>query len=204
MTWLAVWYHDCVRYHGYHVVTSASYFETIWSPFYNFFIWLNKSQIILRKTLIWLSSVELMFKWTTTGKSYPDNKVHGATWGPLGSCRPQMGPVGPRWVPWWPHEPCYQGSYLGDQHAVCHRSFHRRRCGGFIHANMICASAFMALFKHVLCFARSNYPMMPMTPGRNLTAHIAHVYTYVLIGLPLRTVCTLASMPNPDNIIDSR
>ena len=22
-----------------------------------------------------------------------------------------LGPVGPRWAPYWPHEPCYQGSY---------------------------------------------------------------------------------------------
>ena len=29
----------------------------------------------------------------------------GPTWGPLG-------PVGPRWAPCWPHEPCYQGSYV--------------------------------------------------------------------------------------------
>ena len=34
----------------------------------------------------------------------PDSKVHGATchMGPLG-------PVGHRWAPCWPHEPCYQG-----------------------------------------------------------------------------------------------
>ena len=29
-------------------------------------------------------------------------KYMGPTWGPPGSCRPQMGPC-------WPHEPCYQG-----------------------------------------------------------------------------------------------
>ena len=29
-------------------------------------------------------------------------KFMGPTWGPPGSCRPQMGPC-------WPHEPCYQG-----------------------------------------------------------------------------------------------
>ena len=32
----------------------------------------------------------------------PDSKVHGPTWGPPGSCRPQMGPM-------LAHEPCYQG-----------------------------------------------------------------------------------------------
>ena len=29
----------------------------------------------------------------------PDSKVHGAN----------VGPVGPRWAQYWPHEPCYQG-----------------------------------------------------------------------------------------------
>ena len=31
-------------------------------------------------------------------------KFMGPTWGPPGSCRPQMGPC-------WPHEPCYQGRF---------------------------------------------------------------------------------------------
>ena len=31
----------------------------------------------------------------------PDRKVHGAN----------LGPVGPRWAPCWPHEPCYQGTF---------------------------------------------------------------------------------------------
>ena len=30
---------------------------------------------------------------------FPDSKVHGA----------HLGPVGARWDPRWPHEPCYQG-----------------------------------------------------------------------------------------------
>ena len=29
-------------------------------------------------------------------------------WGQHGA---HMGPVGPRWAPCWPHEPCYQGSH---------------------------------------------------------------------------------------------
>ena len=31
----------------------------------------------------------------------------GPTWGPPGSCRPQMGPC-------WPHEPCYQGTHMHE------------------------------------------------------------------------------------------
>ena len=32
---------------------------------------------------------------------HPDNKVHGA----------HPGPIGPRWAPCWPHEPCFQSGY---------------------------------------------------------------------------------------------
>ena len=38
-------------------------------------------------------------------KDTPDIKVHGANMGP------NLGPVGPRWAPCWPHEPCYQGPH---------------------------------------------------------------------------------------------
>ena len=38
----------------------------------------------------------------TCGKPPQIAKFMGPTWGPPGSCRPQMGPC-------WPHEPCYQG-----------------------------------------------------------------------------------------------
>ena len=35
---------------------------------------------------------------------HPDSKLHGV------NIRAHLGPVGPRWAPCWPHEPCYQGS----------------------------------------------------------------------------------------------
>ena len=35
---------------------------------------------------------------------YPDS--HESSWGQHGA---HLGPVGPRWAPHWPHEPCYQG-----------------------------------------------------------------------------------------------
>ena len=38
----------------------------------------------------------------TLYKTVPDSKVHGAN----------MGPTGPRWAPYWPHEPCYLGWYI--------------------------------------------------------------------------------------------
>ena len=37
-----------------------------------------------------------------TSTIVPDSKVH---WGQYGT---HLGPVGPRWAPCWPHEPCYQ------------------------------------------------------------------------------------------------
>ena len=52
---------------------------------------------------------------------YPDSKVHGANMGH------HLGPVGPRWAPWWPHEPCYQsiepsGSVIIVQYSSCHHN----------------------------------------------------------------------------------
>ena len=49
--------------------------------------------------------------------SYPDRKVHGANMGPIWDRQdpdgphggPRVGPTGPRWAPWWPHESCYLG-----------------------------------------------------------------------------------------------
>ena len=37
-----------------------------------------------------------------TGIRIPESKVHGA----------HLGPVGPRWAPFWSHKPCYQGIWL--------------------------------------------------------------------------------------------
>ena len=34
---------------------------------------------------------------------------HGSSWGQHGA---HLGPVGPRWAPCWPHEPCYHGIYV--------------------------------------------------------------------------------------------
>ena len=36
-----------------------------------------------------------------SGGRDPDNNFHGT----------HVGPVGPRWAPCWPHEPCYQGRF---------------------------------------------------------------------------------------------
>ena len=41
-------------------------------------------------------------------KPLPDSKVHGA----------HLGPSGPRWAPYWPHEPCYLGMMPYHQQAV--------------------------------------------------------------------------------------
>ena len=69
--------------------------------------------------IVLLTDVELFFKYTSL---YPCHlephltaklgflttqiaKFVGTTWGPPGSCRPQLGPC-------WPHEPCNQGTLL--------------------------------------------------------------------------------------------
>ena len=46
----------------------------------------------------------------------PESKVHGA----------HLGPVGPRWAPCWPHEPCYQGLFgdNGDVITACGSAGH--------------------------------------------------------------------------------
>ena len=43
-------------------------------------------------------ALAIVFQWEITC-CLPDNKVHGDG--------AHLGPVGPRWVPCWPHEPCY-------------------------------------------------------------------------------------------------
>ena len=42
---------------------------------------------------------------TIANRVNPDSKVHVTYMGA------HLGPTGPSWVPCWPHEPCYQGSY---------------------------------------------------------------------------------------------
>ena len=39
---------------------------------------------------------------------HPDSEVHGT----------HLGPVGPRWAPCWPYEPCYQGSLLIHEESI--------------------------------------------------------------------------------------
>ena len=56
----------------------------------------NKHENMIWYVIIWCHKI-----------NYPDSKVHGAymghTWGRQ---------VRPRWAPCWPHEPCYQGSFV--------------------------------------------------------------------------------------------
>ena len=64
----------------------------------------NKLRHVSRVCVLWkqirrpLSDLSLQSVIVLT-RDYPDSKVHGA----------HLGPVGPRWAPWWPHKPCYQG-----------------------------------------------------------------------------------------------
>ena len=45
-------------------------------------------------------SIENVCLW-----AIPDSKVHGDNMGV------HLGPIGPRWAPCWPHEPCYRGCF---------------------------------------------------------------------------------------------
>ena len=55
----------------------------------------------------------------------------GPTWGPSGSCRPQMGPC-------WPHEPCYQGivSVGASIKCACGVVAHHRSVFGHVVVNI--------------------------------------------------------------------
>ena len=67
----------------------------------------------LTANLLYLSSTNFTAGWPANCQGLIITtkiaKFMGPTWGPPGSCRPQMGPC-------WPHEPCYQGSYSVRQH----------------------------------------------------------------------------------------
>ena len=52
-----------------------------------------------------LVSVSLLLQCCCTSWKSQIARFMGPTWGPLG-------PVGPRWVPCWPHESCYRGYVL--------------------------------------------------------------------------------------------
>ena len=55
--------------------------------------------------IIWQVALVVLNICTT-----PDSKQ--SSWGPHGA---HLGPVGPRWAPCWPHEPCYRGRrYSGN------------------------------------------------------------------------------------------
>ena len=67
------------------------------------------SRLVLCRVFLWLKTC-----WSTnifqgyfsgTGVYAQKTKFMGPTWGPPGSCRPQM-------APYWPHESCYQGGQV--------------------------------------------------------------------------------------------
>ena len=64
-------------------------FDSCQLEFESFSSYLKKKMVKYDEMLIWAK--------------IPDSKVHGAKHGA------HLDPVGPRWAPCWPHEPCYQG-----------------------------------------------------------------------------------------------
>ena len=69
----------------------------------------NARYIMLKSLNIWKYGTIATFWWldmlATDSYSQPR---YQSSWGQHGA---HLGPVGPRWAPCWPHEPCYQGSY---------------------------------------------------------------------------------------------
>ena len=72
-------------------------------------MWLEMSWVIILKYTaekVSIGSIDgLVMAWCRTGKKQPRKQ---GSWGQHGA---HLGPVGPRWSPCWPHEPCYQGVY---------------------------------------------------------------------------------------------
>ena len=59
-------------------------------------------KIVLTSKILWW--LLLSWFWREVLQIIPQiARFMGPTWGPPGSCQPQMGPC-------WPHEPCYQGT----------------------------------------------------------------------------------------------
>ena len=68
-----------------------------------------------RQTLLWLENVlKIPFEISTIAiiccsAFWPTSKESCfSSWGQHGA---HLGPVGPRWAPCWPYEPCYRGNY---------------------------------------------------------------------------------------------
>ena len=66
------------------------------------FLPMTKQSLTPKKKWCLLLLTETLLSNHFLSQSLPDSKVHGAN----------MGPVGPRWAPCWPHEPCYQACIL--------------------------------------------------------------------------------------------
>ena len=61
-------------------------------------------------------NTQIAYKWQTSIQTSPDSNQR--SWGQHGA---HLGPVGPRWAPCWPHEPCYQGVLAKIPDAIwCH------------------------------------------------------------------------------------
>ena len=69
------------------------------------FVWSRNTEIVRpkqqwrnKRSMLTLMGCVLLTVWRKWFY-YPDSQVHVA----------HLGPIGPRWAPFWPHEPCYDG-----------------------------------------------------------------------------------------------
>ena len=77
------------------------------------------------------------------------------TWGPPGSCRPQVGPC-------WPHEPCYQGYFYVSPN-ICHL-FPYLRCSDCCHVR--CRGRSRCIW--TTCPIKNTYVNMDLPPTRRV------------------------------------
>ena len=84
--------------------TAKMTFDAVWFPYL--------AQYILNNSFTFCSASGST-EWCSA--SLPR---YQSSWGQHGA---HLGPVGPRWAPFWPHESCYQGTYpFQHSHTVPH------------------------------------------------------------------------------------
>ena len=101
---MSPFYISCIVYVALWLYTSTHLMlSVVWTTWTKFFLFYSMK---CKYTIMSLKQIRYQRGWL-----YPDN-----SWG---QHRAHLGPVGPRWVPCWPHEPCYQGYNQTWFHTIC-------------------------------------------------------------------------------------
>ena len=97
-----VWWHDSV----YHEVHHSANVHIFWSG-------LTEGAVVL-----WTSFIALLHIKITQVVEILHQRRHPWQQGSWGQHGANLGPIGPRWAPCWPHEPCYLGLLILQINAV--------------------------------------------------------------------------------------